>query len=98
MKLKELKEELENILEEQLDLADSLSIGVESKLMTLNYFTIEVGEAHVNDDYFCIYTYEDTEICIPFTEDMEIIKEDEGDGCASCQIVGKNITVYMDFI
>lgn len=47
MKLKELKEELENILEEQLDLADSLSIGVESKLMTLNYFTIEVGEAHV---------------------------------------------------
>jgi len=52
----------------------------------------------VNDDYFCIYTYEDTEICIPFTEDMEIIKEDEGDGCASYQIVGKNITVYMDFI
>ena len=97
MKLNELKEELENILEEQY-LGDSLSIGIESKLMTLNYLTIEVREAHVDDDCLCIYTYEDTEVYIPFTEDMEIIKEDEGDECDHYQIVGKNITVYMDFI
>lgn len=96
MNLNELKETLNVILEENL--GDCLSIGIESKVMTLNYFTVEVGEAHVNDDYFCIYTYEDTEVCIPFTEDMKIIKEDEGDECDHYMIKGNDITIYFDFI
>lgn len=96
MNLNELKETLNVILEGKL--GDCLSIGIESKVITLNYFTVEVGEAHVNDDYFCIYTYEDTEVCIPFTEDMKLSKVDEGDEYDHYMIKGNDITIYFDFI
>lgn len=98
MNLNELRETLKVILEGKLDEGYYLSIGIESKTMTLNYLTIEVEEAHINDDYICFYKDEDIEVNIPFTEDMKLFNVDEGDEYDHYMIKGNDITIYFDFI
>lgn len=98
MNLNKLRETLKVILEGKLEEGYYLSIGIESKAMELNYLTIEVEEAHINDDYICFYKDEDIEVNIPFTEDMKLSKVDEGDEYDHYMIKGNDITIYFDFI
>ena len=98
MNLNKLRETLKVILEGKLEEGYYVTNGIESKAMELNYLTIEVEEAHINDDYICFYKDEDIEVNIPFTEDMKLSKVDEGDEYDHYMIKGNDITIYFDFI